>query len=286
MRIARYRYDGRVSWGFVAGAAVAAAPDEAPGLPDVLTLSTSDLEALAAAATDQIDLVDVELLAPTADPPQFIGVGLNYRDHAEESGMPVPEAPITFGILNSAITDPGAPIVLPPFTDEVDWEVELAIVIGRGGRDIPLDEAMSSVAGYTIVNDLSARDIQMSEGQWSRAKSFDSFKPMGPWITTVDELGRAGSIGLKLWVNDVVKQDGSTVELVFDVPALVSRLSASTTLLPGAVISTGTPPGIGFAMKPPEFLQPGDTVTLEIEGIGRLTNPVVSGSEAQRMGER
>ena len=277
MRIARYRHDGRDSWGFVVGGGVAAAPDQAPSLPGVLALSLQDLDALAAAASDPIDLVDVDLLAPIVDPPQFIGVGLNYRDHAAEQGIAVPDAPVTFGFLNSAITDPGVPIELPPFTREVDWEVELAIVIGRGGADILRDQAMSAVAGYTIVNDLSARDIQLSEGQWGRAKSFDTFKPMGPWITTTDELGSAEALGVKLWVNDEIKQDSSTAELIFDVPTLVSRLSASTTLRPGMVISTGTPHGVGFARKPPEYLRPGDIVTLEIEGIGRLTNPVVAG---------
>ena len=132
MRIARYRHDGRDSWGFVVGGGVAAAPDQAPSLPGVLALSLQDLDALAAAASDPIDLVDVDLLAPIVDPPQFIGVGLNYRDHAAEQGIAVPDAPVTFGFLNSAITDPGVPIELPPFTREVDWEVELAIVIGRG----------------------------------------------------------------------------------------------------------------------------------------------------------
>ncbi len=277
MRIARFRHDGDTSWGFVEGDGVVPASATAPGIPEVLALPTEELAALAAAGGPAAALDDIDLLAPVPAPPQFIGVGLNYRDHAEESGMPVPEVPITFGFLNSAIVGPGEPIEIPPFSAEVDWEVELAIVMGRGGRDIPLSDAMDTVAGYTIVNDVSARDIQMREGQWSRAKSLDTFKPMGPWITTTDELGSAGALGVRLWVNDVIKQDGSTVELVFDVPALVSRLSASVTLQPGAVISTGTPPGVGFAMQPPEFLRPGDEVTLEIDGIGRLTNPVVAG---------
>jgi 2-keto-4-pentenoate hydratase/2-oxohepta-3-ene-1,7-dioic acid hydratase in catechol pathway len=277
MRIARFEHRGRVAWGFVDGDAVSPAPADAGEIPGVLAATMDELSALESASGDPIDLADVRLLAPIDAPPQFIGVGLNYRDHAEESGMPVPEVPITFGFLNSAIIGPGAPIELPPFTAEVDWEVELAIVIGKGGRDIAIEDAMDAVAGYTIVNDLSARDIQMREGQWSRAKSLDTFKPMGPWITTADELGTAGSLSVKLWVNDVIKQDGSTVELVFDVPELVSRLSASVTLLPGGVISTGTPPGVGFAMTPPEFLRAGDVVTLEIEGIGRLANPVVAG---------
>jgi len=233
------------------------------------------LAELADAASPPIALEEVQLLAPLAAPPQFIGVGLNYRDHAAESGLEVPIAPVTFAFLASSVADPGAPIVLPRFSDKIDWEVELAIVIGSGGRDIPLDKALEGVAGYTIVNDVSARDIQLQEGQWGRAKSFDSFKPMGPWITTVDELGDAGAIDVRLWVNDVIKQESNTRELIFDVPAIVSALSAATTLLPGAVISTGTPSGVGFARKPPEYLQSGDTVTLEIDGIGRLSNPVV-----------
>lgn len=277
MRIARYRWSGATSWGFVRDGGVAPAPLDGPGIPDVFAMEPDELEDLSSEAGSPVPLEEVELLAPVPDPPQFIGVGANYRDHAEESGVPIPEAPVVFGFLNTAITDPGAPIELPPFTDEVDWEVELAIVIGRGGRDIPPEEAMAAVAGYTIVNDLSARDIQMSEGQWGRSKSFDTFKPMGPWVTTVDELGTAGALRVRLWVNDVIKQDSTTEELIFDVPTLVSRLSGGTTLRPGMVISTGTPFGVGFTRKPPEFLRPGDVVTLEVEGIGRLTNPVVAG---------
>ncbi len=275
MRIARFRYNDVTSWGFVADGAVAAVSDGAPRISDALAMPPDALAELASAASLPIALEEVQLLAPVAAPPQFIGVGLNYRDHAAESGLEVPMAPVTFAFLASSVADPGAPIVLPRFSDKIDWEVELAIVIGSGGRDIPPDQALEAVAGYTIVNDVSARDIQLQEGQWGRAKSFDSFKPMGPWVTTVDELGDAGAIDVRLWVNDVIKQDSNTRELIFDVPAIVSALSAATTLLPGAVISTGTPSGVGFARKPPEYLQPGDTVTLEVDGIGRLSNPVV-----------
>jgi len=275
MRIARFRYKEVTSWGFVADGAVSAVADGAPPIGEALAMPLDTLAELADAASPPIALEEVQLLAPLAAPPQFIGVGLNYRDHAAESGLEVPIAPVTFAFLASSVADPGAPIVLPRFSDKIDWEVELAIVIGSGGRDIPLDKALEGVAGYTIVNDVSARDIQLQEGQWGRAKSFDSFKPMGPWITTVDELGDAGAIDVRLWVNDVIKQESNTRELIFDVPAIVSALSAATTLLPGAVISTGTPSGVGFARKPPEYLQSGDTVTLEIDGIGRLSNPVV-----------
>ena len=228
-------------------------------------------------ATAEVALGHVDLLAPIPDPPQFVGIGLNYRAHAAESGAAVPTSPVSFPFYNSSIIDPGEPVVIPPFTDKVDWEVELAVVIGRQARDVAVEDALDHVAGYVIVNDVSARDIQKSEGQWSRAKSLDTFKPMGPWITTVDELGAADDLAVKLWVNDVLKQSGETSDLIFDVPALVSHMSQSLTLGAGAVISTGTPSGVGFARTPPEYLRAGDVMTLEIDGIGRLTNPVEAG---------
>ena len=274
MRLARFEHSGRVDWGFVGESEVF--PAQVGSLLDVLTLSPPDLASLRDDAGDPIGLDAVRLLAPIPHPPQFIGVGLNYKDHAAEFELATPESPVTFGFLRSAVTNPGDPIVIPPFTDDVDWEVELAIVIGAGGRDIPESSAMDQVAGYTLVNDVSARDIQRGDGQWGRAKSFDTFKPMGPWVTTADELGDAGSLAIKLWVNGELKQSSMTSELIFDVPALVSILSRSTTLEAGAVISTGTPAGVGFARVPPEYLRPGDSVTMEIEGIGRMTNPVIA----------
>lgn len=277
MRVARFEHLGTVGWGFVEDSDVRIVPHEGPSLVEALALDNEALANVRRDATSRAGLEDVTLLAPVPSPPQFLGVGLNYADHAAEAGLEPPPHPQTFGFLNSAIVGPGEAIRLPATSDQVDWEVELAVVIGRPGKRIDRDRALEHVAGYTIVNDLSARDVQFADGQWTRGKSFDTFKPMGPWITTADELGTAGSLSVKLWVNDVIKQDGSTVELVFDVPELVSRLSASVTLLPGGVISTGTPPGVGFAMTPPEFLRAGDVVTLEIEGIGRLANPVVAG---------
>jgi 2-keto-4-pentenoate hydratase/2-oxohepta-3-ene-1,7-dioic acid hydratase in catechol pathway len=238
------------------------------------------LASIVSAPGTPVALSEVRMLAPIVDPPQFLGVGLNYRDHANESGMEIPSAPVTFGFLRTAIIGDGEAIRIPPFTDQVDWEAELGIVIGRAGCDIPVPEALAHVAGYTIVNDVSARDIQLAEGQWSRAKSFDTFKPMGPWIVTTDELGDAGDLRITLQVNGIEKQASTTSELIFSVPDLVSRLSRATTLLPGTVISTGTPHGVGFSRTPPEFLQPGDVVSIEIEGIGRLTNPVVGTTSA------
>ena len=274
MRLARFEHSGTVDWGFVSETEVF--PAQAGSLLDALTLSPQDLASLRDDAGVPIGLDAVRLLAPIPHPPQFIGVGLNYKDHAAEFNLATPESPVTFGFLRSAVTNPGDPIVIPAFTDEVDWEVELAIVIGAGGRDIPESSAMDRVAGYTLVNDVSARDIQRGDGQWSRAKSFDTFKPMGPWVTTADELGDAGNLAIKLWVNGELKQSSMTSELIFDVPSLVSILSRSTTLETGAVISTGTPSGVGFARVPPKYLRPGDLVTMEIEGMGRITNPVIA----------
>ncbi len=278
MRIARFEHSGTVEWGFVDDSKVFPVPAGSGSLLDALGLSARDLASLREETRDPIGLEEVRLLAPVPHPPQFMGVGLNYKDHAAESGLTLPESPVTFGFLPSAVTNPGDPIEIPAFTDEVDWEVELGIVIGTGGREIPESEAMDRVAGYVLINDVSARDIQIEDGQWSRAKSFDKFKPMGPWVTTVDELGAADNLAIMLWVNGELKQSSVTSEMVFSVPYLVSFLSRSITLHTGAVISTGTPPGVGFTRDPQEYLQPGYSVTMEIEGIGRMTNPVVAAS--------
>ena len=273
--VARFAHEDTSDWGFVDGDSVYPARGGTP-MPEALADPGLLAEMASSLETDPIDLGAVRLLAPIAQPPQFIGVGLNYRDHAEEAGLDLPESPVTFGFLCSSVVGEGDTIEIPTFTNEVDWEAELGIVIGKPGRDIDEKDALNHVAGYTIVNDVSARDIQMSEGQWGRSKSFDSFKPMGPWITPTDVLGDASGLAISLWVNDELKQSSTTSELVFKVPEIVSRLSQSATLLPGAVISTGTPHGVGFSRNPPEFLANGDTVTIEIEGIGRLSNPVAA----------
>lgn len=273
--VARFAAKSGPGWGIVEGDKI---------LPVVEDVSMSDaisdsklLHEASQMTEEPLGLGSVRLLPPVPEPPQFLGVGLNYRDHAAESGMEIPEQPVTFAFLRNSVVGDGDEITIPPFTTQVDWEAELGIVIGRGGRDIPEGSALDHIAGYTIVNDVSARDIQMSEGQWGRSKSFDSFKPMGPWITTTDALGDASGLSISLWVNGEVKQSSTTSELIFSVPQLVSLLSRSTTLFPGAVISTGTPHGVGFSRTPPEYLKNGDVVEIEIEGIGRLSNPVTSG---------
>jgi 2-keto-4-pentenoate hydratase/2-oxohepta-3-ene-1,7-dioic acid hydratase in catechol pathway len=270
--LARFIFEEKTDWGFVDGDTVFAVGDKAT-VADAL--GDSDLLAKLIRVCDAgRELNLVQLLPPVPDPPQFLGVGLNYRHHAAESGVDIPPEPITFGLLRNSIIGDGDVIRIPSFTDQADWEAELGVVIGIGGCDIPEADALRHVAGYTIVNDVSARDIQMAEGQWGRSKSFDSFKPMGPWVTTTDVLGDASDLKVSLWVNDELKQSSNTSDLIFSVPELVSRLSRSTTLNTGAVISTGTPHGVGFSRNPPEFLQPGDSVSIEIERIGRLTNRV------------
>jgi 2,4-didehydro-3-deoxy-L-rhamnonate hydrolase len=277
--VARFATEQGPDWGFVDEDKVFPVGGKASMLD---ALADGDLLGELAGDRDgrSLDLGSTRLLAPIDDPPQFLGVGLNYRDHAAESGMEIPIEPVTFGFLRNSIIGDGETIKIPPFTNQVDWEAELGIVIGRGGCDIAKEDALGHVAGYTIVNDVSARDIQQSEGQWGRAKSFDSFKPMGPWIVTTDALGDASGLKISLWVNDELKQSSTTSELIFTVPELVSRLSRSTTLFPGAVISTGTPHGVGFSRTPPEFLKTDDVVAIEIEGIGRLTNPVAGSAAA------
>ncbi len=189
--------------------------------------------------------------------------------------MEPPPHPQVFGLLSSAVIGPDDEIALPASSDEVDWEVELAIVIGKRGKKIRIEQALDHVAGYTIVNDLSARDVQFADGQFTRGKSFDTLKPMGPWITTVDELGAAENLDVELSVNGVIKQSSNTSNMIFGVRHLVHFLSQEITLQVGAVISTGTPAGVGFTRQPPEFLRPDDVVRLAISGIGTLTNSVV-----------
>jgi acylpyruvate hydrolase len=221
---------------------------------------------------------DIILKAPILNPQKLLGIGLNYRDHAEEAKIAIPKSPLIFGMYANAIVGPEAPIVIPPATNQVDYEAELAVVIGKRARRVSLGEALDYVAGYTIVNDVSARDIQFGDKQWTRGKSIDTFAPMGPCLTTCSELGGAGELAIELRLNGERLQKSNTRNLIFNVPALVSHISQTMTLEPGDVISTGTPSGVGFVRNPPIFLKPGDTVEIEIEGIGVLRNPV-AGSE-------
>ena len=216
----------------------------------------------------------VRLHAPIADPGKFICIGLNYKDHAAETGNPPPKEPPIFPKWNNAILDPGEPILRPRGEKQLDWEVELGVVIGRTARSVTKERALDYVYGYTIINDASARDFQFLTTQWSAGKIPDTLAPVGPYIADRTEIPDPHVLDLKTWVNGTLMQDGNTRNFIFDVRYLVSYLSGLMTLSPGDLIATGTPAGVGFSRKPPITLQPGDKVRLHITGLGHLENTV------------
>jgi len=222
-----------------------------------------------------IPLREAKLAPPIPDPQKIICIGMNYKDHCEEQKKPLPEKPIIFAKFPSALVGHNEPIVKPRLTDQLDYEAELAVVIGKKGKNIPEREALSHVAGYTIMNDVTARDIQFSDGQWVRGKTFDTFAPAGPYLVTRDEVPDPQNLTIRLTVNGELRQSSTTANMIFPVAFLVSYISQVCTLLPGDIISTGTPGGVGVFRKPPLFLKPGDTVSVEIEKLGTLTNPVI-----------
>lgn len=228
--------------------------------------------------TDTKESVSGKLLAPL-QPVDILCIGLNYRKHAAEGGSPPPENPILFMKTVSTLQNPGDPIVLPTKlkSDKVDYECELAVVIGKRCLNVSKADALDYVLGYTAANDVSARDWQKNGGggQWCRGKTFNTFCPLGPYLVTTDEIQNPNTLSIKTILNGTVMQDWNTDDMIFDVPTLIEFLSASTVLLPGTVILTGTPHGVGFAQDPPVFLKNGDSVSIEIENIGTLTNPVV-----------
>src|SRR6202167_5185528 len=267
MRLVSFRHrDGRPQAGIVSANQVL------PVAGDMLSVCAAGHAE--ADTASPIDLAEVTLLAPIPRPPKFICVGLNYRDHAAEAQMEIPQVPTIFNKFTNVVIGPGATIVLPKVSAKPDYEAELAFVIGRGGRYIPAAKAMEHVFGYTILNDVSARDFQMATTQWLMGKTFDTFAPMGPWIVTRDEIVDPHSLDIILEIGGEVLQRSNTRELVFGVPALVEFISSVVTLEPGDVVSTGTPAGVGFTRKPPRYLQPGDEVVVSIEGLGELRNPV------------
>jgi 2-keto-4-pentenoate hydratase/2-oxohepta-3-ene-1,7-dioic acid hydratase in catechol pathway len=218
----------------------------------------------------------ITLLAPIPRPPKFICVGLNYRDHAAESHSEIPSVPTIFSKFSNTVTAPGGPIVLPKNSTKPDYEAELAFVVGRGGRHIAAENWWRHVAGYTIVNDVSARDFQRATSQWLMGKTFDTFAPMGPWITTADEIADPHGLNIRLTLNGELMQNSNTRELIFKIPELVAFLSSVVTLEPGDIVATGTPAGVGFARTPPRWLRPGDDARITIDGLGELRNPVVA----------
>ncbi|MFQ6075004.1 MAG: fumarylacetoacetate hydrolase family protein [Candidatus Bathyarchaeia archaeon] len=226
-----------------------------------------------------LPLSDVELKAPIPRPPKVICTGLNYRDHAMELGYDIPDAPALFAKPPTTVIGPNEPIIRPKMSNALDYEVELAIVIGKGGRDLSPEAAEDRIAGYTIFNDVTCRDIQRYDrersGQWFRSKAFDTFGPMGPCLVLKEQIPNPHTLPINLRVNGELRQSSNTSNMIFSVEQIVSFVSQVMTLEPGDVIPTGTPPGVGDSYKPePKYLQPGDVVEAGITGIGRLTNPV------------
>lgn len=242
-------------------------------LTDPLKITAADLSYARSAAS--LGFEPREFLCPL-EPGKVIGIGLNYRSHAIEVGAPIPKNPLLFAKFNSALIGHGSTIrVNEAVTQAADWEVELAVIVGRTLKCASREEAQSAIFGYTVANDVTARDIQFSDVQWTRSKCLDTFGPLGPWIVPPSAIDPANA-KLRAYVNGVLMQDGNTSDMIFDVLELLSFCSWNFTLQPGDVILTGTPPGVGAFRKPPIYLRHGDAVDVEIEGIGRLSNTIES----------
>lgn len=228
-----------------------------------------------ASGNHRIPLAKVKLLAPIPKPGKFLAIALNYPDHIAETGRDRPEYPSFFSKLSTCVIGHGDAIQRPLVSDKLDYEGELAFIIGKRCRHVPADQALEVIAGFTIANDVSVRDWQFRSPTFTVGKSFDTCGPLGPWLVTKDEIANPHNLNLKTWVDDELRQDSNTRHMLFNCFEMIAYLSQAMTLEPGDVISTGTPSGVGVKMEPRGYLKPGQTVTVEIEGLGRLTNPVV-----------
>ncbi len=284
MKLVTYTLGGQTRLGAVRDDGVVdLAAASGGGLPgDMLTLLQGGEAAMALArdvvqnAAERIPLGQVKLRAPILNPSKVVAIGLNYMDHCREQKVDPPKAPLIFAKFPSSIIGPGEAIRWDPaLTSQVDFEVELAVVMGRTARRLAESEALEYVAGYTICHDVSARDLQFGDGQWVRGKSLDTFCPLGPYLVTRDEIPDPHNLAIRCTVNETVLQNSNTFELIFKIPYLIAYASRAFTLLPGDIITTGTPDGVGVFRSPKIFLKDGDVVTLEIEGLGQLRNPCV-----------
>ena len=290
MKIAHYQHKGKESYGIMEPARLISLLSLAKRfkthLPNKIEAFIADENAIKTAETlfkkahkNELDaaalpLSEAHLLAPIVSPPKILCLGLNYRTHVAETNAVLPEEPVVFMKPHTAIAGPNQKIIKRPFVNELDYEGELAIVIGKKAKDIPVSEALSCVFGYTIMNDVSARDFQFKGSQWTPGKSFDTFAPTGPCAVTSKELPEPGNLGVRTWVNGELRQDGNTRDMIFSVAQIVYHLSRVMTLEPCDIIATGTPSGVAMAMKPPKWLKHGDVIRIEIEGIGVLENQV------------
>jgi 2-keto-4-pentenoate hydratase/2-oxohepta-3-ene-1,7-dioic acid hydratase in catechol pathway len=262
VRIARFAAGGEPQYGVVE-----LAEDGGPN-PDTLSVLTGDPMAMSVKLTgERKDLEGVRLLAPVIPRSKIVGVGRNYAAHAAEMSEEVPKTPLTFYKPNTSVIGPGEPIIYPAASREVSYEGELAVVIGRICKEVPISRVPEVIFGYTVANDVTARDLQRTDGQWARAKGYDTFCPLGPWITTHQGLEEVAALAIHTSLDGELRQDGNTKDLIFTIPELVAYISSYTTLLPGDVILTGTPAGVGPML-------PGQVVSIEVEGIGTLANPV------------
>ena len=281
MKLATFTHDGATRIGVVTGEHVVDLATVAPGLPhDMVAFLAAGGPAMAAArkaesaASGRLALADVRLRAPVLRPPKFLAIGLNYADHVKESGLEPPAVPVFFNKQTTCVAGPFDPIHLPRVSPLLDYEGELAFVIGRRCRHVPRDRAHEVIAGYLVVNDVSVRDWQLRTPTMTMGKSFDTHGPMGPWLVTPDEIGDPHALELRTWVNGELRQHSNTRHLIYDCLAQVEHLSTAFTLEPGDVVTTGTPAGVGGAMSPPRFLRAGDVVRIEIEKIGAIENRV------------
>jgi 2-keto-4-pentenoate hydratase/2-oxohepta-3-ene-1,7-dioic acid hydratase in catechol pathway len=285
MRLVTYRSGGAWRSGFLDGEAVrdSAALAAAAGVTvdcssnrTLLAAGRDVIRALAGATgVEELPLGQLELGPPIPDPQKIVCLGLNYRDHAEETGMAAPAAPILFPKFANSLIGQGAPIVRPRLSEKVDYEAELAVVIGARCKDVSADQALKHVAGAMNFNDVSARDLQMQTGQWTAGKAIDTFGPCGPALVLWDDMGDLQALRVQCRVNGETLQDGTTADMIFPVAETIAFLSGLMTLEPGDIVSTGTPAGVGFTREPPVLLRDGDVVEVEIEGLGVLSNPVV-----------
>ena len=262
MRIARFAAGGDPQYGVVELA------EDGGRNPDTVSVLTGDPMAMAVKLTgERKELVDVRLLAPVIPRSKIVAVGRNYAAHAAEMGDELPKTPLTFFKPNTSVIGPGESIIYPAVSREVSYEGELAVVIGRICKEVPISRVSEVIFGYTVANDVTARDLQRTDGQWARAKGYDTFCPLGPWITTHQGLEEVAAIAIRTSLDGQPRQDGNTKDMIFTIPELVAYISSYTTLLPGDVILTGTPSGVGPML-------PGQVVSIEVEGIGTLTNSV------------
>jgi len=283
MRLVTFEADGKARPGVLTESngifdLTAAGFDSMLDVIEAAALDPRKIQSLVVASTPETaySLGTVKLLAPIPKPRKLICVGLNYRDHALETGSEIPKVPTIFNKFATAVIGPGDNIVLPKVSKKPDYEAEFAFVVGKGGRHIKAEDWTKHIFGYTIVNDVSGRDYQRATTQWLMGKTFDTFAPMGPWIVTADSIPDPHNLDISLDINGETLQNSNTRELIFKIPDLLVFLSSVFTLEPGDIVSTGTPSGVGVARNPPRFLQPGDDVVVKIPAIGELRNPVVA----------